>query len=55
MFMYYTLWKEEVKLWSPQLRLSSHLHVVVKEHAHKCNQYLDSVSIPDLEKEIILR
>ena len=26
------------KLWSPQLQLSDHLHVVIKECAHKCKE-----------------
>ena len=33
------------KLWSPQLHISDHLHVVIKEHAHKCNPYIDPISI----------
>ena len=40
------------KLWSPQLHLSDHLHVVIKEHAHKCNPYFDPISsISDLKME----
>jgi len=28
--------------------------VVIKERAHKCNPYFDSISIPDLKKQSIL-
>jgi len=47
------------KLWSwqPQLHLSGHLRVVVKERAHKCNPYVyfNPISISDLNKESIAR
>jgi len=43
------------RLWSPQLRLSGHLHVVIKECAHKCNPYFDPISMSDLRKESIAR
>ena len=33
------------KLWSPQLHLSGHLHVVIKERAHKCNPCFDPTQI----------
>ena len=42
-------------MWSPQLHLSGHLHVVIKERAPKCNPYFDPISISDLKKEIIAR
>jgi len=42
------------KLWSTQLHLSGHLHMVIKECAHKCNPHFDTVSIPDLKNESIL-
>jgi len=43
-----------VGFWSPQLHLSDHLHVVIKEHAHKCSPYFDPIIIPDLRKESII-
>ena len=44
-----------IKLWSPQLHLNGYLHVVIKEHAHKCDPYSDPFSIPDLKNESMLR
>ena len=52
-FMYVHCEKKRVsltKLWSPHLQPSSHLHLVIKECAHKCNQYFDPISSPDLKK-----
>ena len=52
-FMYVHCEKKRVsltKLWSSQLQPSSHLHLVIKECAHKCNQYFDPISSPDLKK-----
>ena len=49
-FMYVHCEKKRVsltKLWSPHLQPSSHLHLVIKECAHKCNQYFDPISSPD--------
>jgi len=43
------------KIWSPQLHLSGHLHVVIKERVHKCNPCFDPISISDLIKESIAR
>jgi len=43
------------KLWSPQLHLSGHLHVVIKEHELKCNPYFDPISISDLKKKSVAR
>jgi len=37
------------KLWSPQLHLSGHVHVVIKERAHKCNPYFDPTQISKRE------
>ena len=31
-----------------------HLHMVIKECAHKCNPHFDPLSIPDLKNESIL-
>ena len=40
------------KLWAPQLHLSGHLNVVIKECAHaECNPYFDPISVLDLKKE----
>ena len=33
------------------MHLSGHLHVVIKERAHKCNPYFDPIGISDLKKE----
>jgi len=38
-------WVNLTKLWSPQLHLGGHLHVVIKERAHKCNPYFDPTQI----------
>ena len=35
------------------MHISDHLHVVIKEHAHKRNPYFDPISISDLTKESI--
>jgi len=43
------------KLWSPQLQLSSHLNVVIKECAHKCNNTLIQLVSKISKKESILR
>jgi len=32
-------------MWSLQLHISDHLHVVIKECAHKCNPYFDPISV----------
>jgi len=42
-------------LWSPQLHLSGHLPVVIKERASKCNPYFDPITISDLKKGSIAR
>ena len=49
-FLYTTIY---TKLWSPQLHISNHLHVVIKEHAHKCNTYFDPIIY--LKKKSIAR
>ena len=41
-----------IKLWSPQLHLSGHLHVVIKERAHKCNAYFDPTQISKREVQL---
>jgi len=40
------------KLWSPQLHLSGHVHVVIKERAHKCNPYFDPIQISKREVQL---
>jgi len=42
------------KLWSPQLHLCGHLHMVSKEHAHKCNPYFDPLVSQMSKREVQL-
>ena len=35
-----------------QLQLFGHLHVVIKEHAHKCNPYFDPIDLSILRYKL---